>query len=161
MVWDKPYEPARNKRLDPELYCRAGKVCFITIRAYRRQAPFIRDEFNRMILDLLRQEADKRDYALFTYCLMPDHLHYLISPKRDGISVLSFTDQYKGKSTNSSWKIGWRGKLWQPRSFDHVVSDEEDLLAIDKYMRENPVRKELVDTPDKWPWAGQINPLPL
>lgn len=31
----KPYKPASNLRLDPELYEQAGIIVFITIRSYR------------------------------------------------------------------------------------------------------------------------------
>jgi putative transposase len=92
---------------------------------------------------------------------MPDHLHFLVSPRQDGISVLTFTDQLKGKATNRSWKAGWQGKLWQPRYYDHVIRTDESLVAIARYIVENPVRKGFVARAEDWPWSGQMNPLPL
>ena len=157
MPWDKPYRPLRNERLDAELYASAARVCFMTIRAYANQSPFIREDLNQLILDALREEQGRQNCAVFTYCLMPDHLHFLISPGQDGISVLTFTEQYKGKSTNRSWAMGWRGKLWQPRYYDHIVRAEEDLRAIAQYILENPVRRGLVGSAEDWPWSGQMN----
>jgi REP element-mobilizing transposase RayT len=78
----------------------------------------------------------------------------------DGVSVLRFTDQYKGKATNRSWTAGWRGKLWQPRYYDHIVRAEEDLYRIAEYIVNNPVRKRLTVCPEDWPWSGYLNPLP-
>ncbi len=160
MPWNKPYHPSRNQRLDPDQYTCANRVYFITIRAYLHQSPFVSTNLNQLVLDILREEQRRRECHIFTYCLLPDHLHYLISPSRDGVSVLQFTDQYKGKATNGSWTVGWRGKLWQPRSFEHIVRSEEDLGAIAEYIRNNPVRKDLCETPGDWPWAGSMNPLP-
>jgi putative transposase len=91
---------------------------------------------------------------------MPDHLHFLISPKIDGVSVFKFTDQYKGKTTNRGWAAGWRGKLWQPRYYDHIVRKEEDLYGIAKYILNNAVRRRLVARPEDWPWSGHMNPRP-
>jgi len=91
---------------------------------------------------------------------MPDHLHFLVSPGEDGASVLSFTEQYKGKTTNESWRFDWQGKLWQPRYYDHIVRDDEDLVLIARYILDNPVRKGLVKHAEDWPWSGQMNPLP-
>jgi putative transposase len=161
MPWNKPYHPPRNQRLDLELYTLANRVYFMTICAHLQQIPFIRDDLNRLILDTLREEQERQNCAIFTYCLMPDHLHFLVSPCQDGISVLTFTDQYKGKATNRSWTLGWRGKLWQPRYYDHIVRAEEDLRAIAEYIFYNPVRKNLVAHAEDWPWSGQMNPLPL
>ena len=161
MPWNKPYHPPRNRRLDPDLYARADHVCFITMQAYMHQSPFARDDLNRLILDALREEQERQNCAVFTYCLMPDHLHFLVSPRQDGISVLRFTDQYKGKTTNRSWTVGWQGKLWQPRYYDHIVRAEEDLRAIAEYILNNPIRKGLVERAADWPWGGYMAPLPI
>jgi REP element-mobilizing transposase RayT len=114
-----------------------------------------------MIIETLRQEQDRIACCVYTYCLMPDHLHYLISSCREGVSVLAFTDQFKGKTTNLSWKLGWHHKLWQPRYYDHIIRKDEDLFIIAKYILENPVRKGLVSTPAEWPWCGTLTPLPI
>jgi putative transposase len=161
MPWNKPYRPSTNQRLDPELYTYSHCICFMTIRAYREHSPFVRQDLNRLVLDTLREEQEHQNCMVFTYCLMPDHLHYLTSPRFDGNSVLKFTDRFKGKVTNGSWALGWRGKLWQPRYFDHIVRAEEGLLAIDEYILNNPVRKSLVERVEDWPWSGHMNPLPL
>ncbi len=159
MPWDKPYFPPANRRLAPELYACVNYVCFMTIRAHESRSPFVSPALNRIVLDVLREEQERQNCRVFTYCLMPDHLHFLVSPGIDGISVLRFTEQYKGKATNRSWKAGWHGKLWQPRFYDHIVRAEEDLYGIAEYILNNPVRKGLAVRSEDWPWAGHMNPL--
>jgi putative transposase len=159
MPWDKPYCPSKNQRLSNDLYTRANHFYFITIRAYNKSS-FLLHDLNKLILDVLREEQERQSCAVFTYCLMPDHLHFLVSPRMDGISVLKFTNQYKGKVTNRSWTVGWRGKLWQPRYYDHIVRAEEDLYRIAEYILNNPVRKGLAVCHEDWPWSGHMNPLP-
>jgi putative transposase len=161
MPWTKPYDPAHNQRLAADMYAYANRVYFMTIRAYLHQSPFVRDLMNKMIIDTLRDEQSPESCTVFTYCLLPDHLHFLISPQHDGISVLDFVDRFKGRTTNRSWRLGWRGKLWQPRSYDHVVRAGEDLSAIAPYILNTPVRKGLVSSAEEWTWGGQMNPLPL
>ena len=157
----KPYYRPKNQRLAPELYTHANRIYFMTICAYAHQSPFVRPNLNQQTLAILRDEQTRQNCRIFTYCLMPDHLHFLVSPNVDGISALTFTDQYKGKATNASWKLGWQGKLWQRRYYDHIVRQEEDLLAIAEYILNNPVRKELVQHPEDWLWSGHFNPLPI
>jgi putative transposase len=161
MPWNKPYVPPKNQRLAPELYTDANRIYFITIRAFGDQSPFVRAELNKRVLDVLREEQDRQNCAVYTYSLMPNHLHYLVSPRQDSISVLTFTDRYRGKVTNQSWTLGWRGKLWQPRFFDHIVRTDESLIAIAEYILGNPVRKRLVEHAEDWPWSGHMNPLPI
>jgi putative transposase len=155
----KSCQAPRNQRLRLDLYASSNCVYFITIHARLDQRPFIREDLNRLVLDVLREEEDRQKCDVYTYCLMPDHLHFLVSPRLDGISVLTFTDRYKGKTTNRSWGLGWRGRLWQPRSYDHIVRTDENLVTIADYIRSNPVRKGLVEYIDDWPWSGQFNDL--
>ena len=74
---------------------------------------------------------------------------------------MTFTDRFKGKSTNQSWSAGWTGHLRQPRFYDHFVRGEESLAAIARYILENPVRRGLVARVEDWPWGGEATPLPL
>lgn len=161
MPWDKPYHPPKNQRLDPLEYTYSYRVYFMTIRAYMDKTLFVRDDLNELVINVLRDEQSRQNCSVYTYCLMPDHLHFLISPRQDGISALTLTDRYKGKATNASWTVRRRGKLWQTRHFDHIVRTEESLTAISDYILTNPVRKGLVERPEDWKWSGLMNPLPL
>jgi len=107
MPWDKPYHPANNQRLDPDLYAQANRVVFITVRAYLNCIPFADAQLNQMILDTFRKEQERQNCSVFTYCLMPDHLHYLVSPNVDGISSLKFTDQLimSSAKTRICWQL--------------------------------------------------------
>ena len=156
----KPNRP-RNKRLDRELYAQANRVTFITICALRPPEPFVADALNLALVELLRENQFKDQCLIYTFCLMPDHLHYLISPQNDGSSVLTFTDRFKGRVMPLVRKHGWPGKLWQERYCDHIVREDEDLRAIALYILNNPVRKGLVERAGDWPYSGRMNPLPL
>jgi len=127
----------------------------MTLRAYRGQAPFREANLCQTIVQVLVEERQRQQCAIYVYCLMPDHLHMLLSPRREGLSVLTFVEQFKGKSTNKSWAVGWVGRLWQPRFYDHIVGHEESVKSIAEYVLGNPVRKGLVHEIDEWPWSGQ------
>ena len=161
MTTNKPYGPGKRIRLDRRLYMSANRVYFFTIRAYKNQAPFTDDALSRRAIDLLRDQSLASACRVFSYCLMPDHLHLLASPERNGVSVLEFVDRYKGRSTNESWTLGWAGKLWEPRCYDHIVRADEDLLALSRYILDNPLRKGLASAAERWPWSGLMNPLPV
>jgi putative transposase len=161
LPWTKPYRPPKNRRLAPELYHDPSRVCYITIRAYRNLRPFVLPALNQGIVELLHEEQARQRCRVFTYCLMPDHLHLLASPCEEGVSVLQFVDRFKGRATNESWKCGWEGKLWQPRYYDHVVRKDEDLRAIAEYVLHNPVRQGLVESVEDWPWGGEMDYLAI
>ena len=47
---------------------------------------------------------------------------------------------------------------WQAGYFDHVLRSDESTRDKWNYIRMNPVRKGLVESPDKWPFAGYFDP---
>ena len=38
------------------------------------------------------------------------------------------------------------GKLWQKHSYDHIVRDEKEVYAFQKYIRENPEKSHLKES---------------
>jgi len=46
--------------------------------------------------------------------------------------------------------------LWQPGFFDHVLRNDESYSQKWEYVRENPVRAELVVRADERPYQGEL-----
>jgi putative transposase len=145
-----------NHRLDADLYNRVGVYTFITLRSFDQAQPFTHSALAELIVRTLLAEQDRLGCQVSAYCLMPNHLHYLITPVREGCSVLTFTDQFKGKSTHFSWGLGWRGKLWQSRSYDHILRSDENWKGVAEYILLNPVRKGWVSDWADWKWSGLL-----
>jgi len=123
----------------------------IVIHAIAGASPFANHELARTTCNELRSLAESRQFYLATYCLLPDHLHVLLSPADSGLSVGEFIGQFKGRTTNQSWKLGWRGKLWQPRFYDHIVRASEGVPQTARYILENPFRAGLGENyPFRW-----------
>ncbi|MBZ5573145.1 MAG: hypothetical protein LAO09_14840 [Acidobacteriia bacterium] len=65
----------------------------------------------------------------------------------------------KGASArNVNRLLGCSGAVWQEESFDHVVRSDGSLEQKIEYIRQNPVRRGLVKTPDEyqWLWVGHV-----
>lgn len=45
--------------------------------------------------------------------------------------------------------------VWQPESYDHIVRNQQEFENIWKYIRQNPVKAELSDTPESYPFFWQ------
>lgn len=156
-----PHVPARNQRLAAQFYETAGQVCFLTIRAFRGQSPFIDPALADAVVEMLYAERERSRCYVHIYCLMPDHLQFMLSPWEDGCSVLIFADRFKGRSTNMSWEFGHVGKLWQPRNYDRVVRCEEAIEPVALYILSDPVRHGLAETPEAYRWSGAWDPFPV
>jgi hypothetical protein len=72
--------------------------------------------------------------------------------------VLDHLARFKSFTTNSSWKLGLQGQLWQKSSYDRVLDLQRPFQEVVKYTLENPVRKGLVQDWEEWPYARLVDP---
>jgi putative transposase len=84
--------------------------------------------------------------------LMPDHVHML----------LRFPLSVRMKKVVSDWKQYTAKRIdirWQRDFFEHRLRSDESLMEKAAYIRNNPVRKQLVDVPTAWPytWSWENN----
>ena len=89
--------------------------------------------------------------------VMPDHLHLLLTPLADAqgnpYSVVEILQSIKGASAHSINRALHRsGPVWQEESFDHVPRSNESFEEKLEYIRQNPVRRGLVERPEDYPW---------
>jgi REP element-mobilizing transposase RayT len=85
---------------------------------------------------------------------MPDHLHLVVTPTGENASSLKYLQYFKGWCGRELRLAGWQGDVWQKRSYDHLLRDDEDFQATAAYILANPVRKGLCAEPQDYPWSG-------
>ncbi len=141
--------------------------------AYRRHLPHFQSDFktyfitfvtqHRFVLPerardvVLRHVTQCAAYWLHVAVVMPDHVHLLATPTHALRVVIG---RIKGASSREvNLAIGRRGTLWQQESFDHELRSDESLLQKAEYIRQNPVRKGLVERAEDYPWLWW-NPRP-
>jgi len=123
----------------------------VVVRAVGHSTPFVDDRLATSCCRLLVDVCDKLNAYLGCYCLMPDHLHILLSPDQSGLQLGSILGRYKSLTTRQSWTFGHCGRLRQPRFYVHIVRKSEDIVAVARYIYENPDRKGLEkEYPYRW-----------
>jgi REP element-mobilizing transposase RayT len=128
---------------------------FVTFRKLLGE-PFSPAERDAVLRHCLHDHL--RTIHLHVAVVMPTHVHLLLTPLRDRMgwpySVAFILKQLKGCSARSINKLlGQSGvPVWQDESFDHVLRSEESLAEKMEYIRQNPVRAGLVQSPDDYPW---------
>ena len=61
----------------------------------------------------------------------------------------------------STRELNLPGAVWQGEFFDHVLRSSESYSQKWGYVKENPVRADLVKKSDEWPWQGEVESLTL
>ncbi len=86
---------------------------------------------------------DKKRYDLGAWVIMPNHTHLIVTPYENN-SIQEITHSWKSFTAheiNNSLKK--QGEIWQHESFDHIIRNEKQLHAIEKYIIENPIKAKL------------------
>ncbi|MEO8446332.1 MAG: transposase [bacterium] len=97
---------------------------------------------------------DGKDYELISYCIMPNHVHALITVERFLKPLYKTLQSIKRFSSRESNKILQRsGAFWNPENYDHIVRNQEEYEKIIKYILNNPVKANLVARPEDWKWS--------
>ena len=92
-------------------------------------------------------------WILHLLLLMPDHLHLIAAFPMGDVQA----------ETIRNWKrltARRTGIVWQKNYFDHRVRQEEGLKLKTDYIRQNPVRANLVKDVEAWPHFVDYRSIP-
>jgi putative transposase len=107
-------------------------------------------------VELLRQETETRDVRLLAYCLLPDHFHIVLWPRKDG--DLSRWMQWLSTSHVRRYHSQYQtsGHVWSGRFRAFPIQADEHLLTVLRYVEQNPVRlkKLKLRKPERWSWSS-------
>ena len=125
----------------------------VTQRGNRRQQTFFNDGDYAAYLELMAQWCREEGVEIWSYCLMPNHVHLIAVPKTEDGLRRAVGEAHRRYTRRINFREGWRGYLWQGR-FASFIMDEPYLLAAARYVELNPVRAKLVRQARRWPWSS-------
>lgn len=125
----------------------------VTQRGNRRARTFFEDGDYELYLDLLAEAAARARAAIWSYCLMPNHVHIILVPQDEDGLRRTFGDLHRRYTGYINARMRTTGHLWQGR-FSSVAMDEAHLVAALRYVALNPVRAGLVTAAVDWKWSS-------
>ena len=125
----------------------------VTQRGNRREAIFFQEGDHEIYLDLLAEQTAKACVEVWAYCLMPNHVHLILTPEHaDGLGR-AVGEAHRRYTNFINARGRWTGHLFQSR-FASVVLDDTHLVRAVRYVSLNPVRARLVKRPEEWKWLS-------
>jgi len=125
----------------------------VTQRGNRRAPIFLIAGDQSVYLRILREQVNRHGVEVWAYCLMPNHLHMIATPRDEGGLSRAFGEAHRRYTAFINKRQAWTGHLFQAR-FASVVMDETHLLTAARYVALNPVRARLVAKAEDWPWSS-------
>ncbi|MDJ0943575.1 MAG: transposase, partial [Kiloniellales bacterium] len=81
----------------------------VTQRGNRRLETFFEDDDYRAYLDLLAASCAEARVAVWTYCLMPNHVHLVLVPKEPDGLRRALGEAHRRYTRRINFREGWRG----------------------------------------------------
>lgn len=128
-------------------------ISHVTQRSAGREPCFIEDDDYLCMLGFLKESTQKYDYQVFAFCLMQNHVHFLLRPNNDNLQ-LAMRDLFSRYAMRFNRKYERRGHLFGGPYRQAVCLEEAYLLTASVYIHLNPVKAEIVDDPEDYRWSS-------
>jgi putative transposase len=130
-----------------------GAFYHVFSRGNQKQIVFRSDDDFYFFLKCLREAHEKFGVIVHVYCLMPNHYHLILeTPLGNLSSVMHFLNTAYTVYFNKKHKRC--GHLFQGRYRAILIEAESYAKVLSQYIHLNPVRSEIVDLPEKYPWSS-------
>ena len=131
-----------------------GQPQHVIQRGNNRNAIFGRAEDYALYLEALGRACERFECDLHAYMLMPNHVHLLLTPRREGgigKALQSLGRRYVQYFNSVHDRTG---TLWEGRYRATLIDGERYLLSCMCYMELNPVRAGMAALPAEYPYSS-------
>jgi len=133
-----------------------GIAYHVLNRRAGRATLFEKNEDYTSFVNVMAQASGRVPMRVVAYCLMPNHWHLVVWPRRDG--DLARYMQWLTTTHMRRWHAhhGTRGTgpLYQGRYKSFPMQDDRHFLIVCRYVERNPLRANLVERAEAWPWSS-------
>jgi len=146
----------RLKRLDTTFY-RGRSYVHWTFGIQGRKTGWLSEGHQDDLLPFLREWLVRYHLCCYSYCLMPDHGHFLIIGLNERSDQLAFVREF-----TRAWNQLLRPVQLSRQAYDTVLREEDRqgtaFSDLANYIWHNPVRAGFVDDWREWAFLGTALP---
>ncbi|HQP09949.1 MAG TPA: transposase [Candidatus Omnitrophota bacterium] len=130
-----------------------GVAHHVTQRGNNRQAVF-EDRVDYLnYCQWMNQYAGRNCLGILAYCLMPNHVHFIVIPEKEESLSKTFHAVHMRYAQYMNRKKEASGHLWQGRFYSCPLHDRHLYRAL-RYVEQNPVRGQIVDKAWQYLWSS-------
>jgi putative transposase len=125
-------------------------------RGVGRMRLFLKDADFEAFEQILEKTVESRPMRLLSYCLLPNHWHFVLWPEHDG--ELGAFMQKLTITHARNWQIHRRrvgyGHLYQGRYKSFPIEGDEHFYQVARYVERNALRANLVRRAEAWRFSS-------
>ncbi|WP_422013514.1 REP-associated tyrosine transposase [Roseateles sp.] len=139
-----------------------GATYFFTLNAADRSGQLLTDHIDALRASF-RAVRRSRPFVLDAICVLPDHLHLLMTLPPDDADFATRIMLIKqgfsrrvpqGERISASRAAKGERGLWQRRYWEHLIRDDADFERHVNYIHFNPVKHGWVEQAVDWPHSS-------
>jgi len=124
----------------------------IMLRGINRSNIFESDQDKDYFLNSMYRAREKGRFKVTGYCLMNTHVHLLLQESEEiGVSIKRITVSYVQWFNRKYNRVG---HLFQNRYESEPIEDERYLMAVLRYIHQNPIKAGMAKTESKYNWSS-------
>jgi len=129
-------------------------LCHIITRCNNKE-PLIHKELDfAKYKYILKACKGQHGFLLYNYVIMNSHVHLIIKlTETENISkIMHSINRWYARWYNEHY--GRKGHFWEDRFYAEPINEDDQFLAVMRYLDLNPVRAGLCKTPADWRHSG-------
>jgi len=132
----------------------AGYPHHIVQRGNNRENIFLDRTDYEKYLFLLAKYSEEKEASILAYCLMPNHVHLLVTPSHEETLAKMMQGVTLCYTQHFNRKTGRTGRLWECRYHSTTIDRDTYLWTVSKYIDNNPVRARISERPEDYPYSS-------
>jgi putative transposase len=125
----------------------------ITQRGNRGDHIFLQKEDYQTYLNILKEQCDRFDVSLYSYCLLPNQIHLIAEPQGAPMMARAIGETHRRYTNHINARENWRGHLFQDRFFSYAM-DEQHALRAARFIETLPVTMKIAPKPENYLWSS-------
>ena len=146
-------QPSLSSRPQFRRYLEENRAYLITTNTGSRRPLFLDPRLCAIVIDNLAFYRDRGNFSLHAWVLMPDHLHFVVTPR--GVELPDLMRNLKSYCAKQIREAaGIPGPVWQSRFHDQAMRNEFQYRQAIEYIHQNPVKAGLVQSDEEYKYSS-------
>lgn len=140
----------------PRRAAAGGIIYHVWNRANGRQGMFEKAADYEAFEQVLIEAQARIGMRMLAYCVMPNHWHLVLWPRRDGelSQFMAWLTLTHTQRWHAHYQSAGTGHLYQGRFKSFPVQSDEHFLTVCRYVERNALRAGLVGRAEEWRWSS-------
>jgi len=132
------------------------EIYHILNRANARVQIFDNDQDYQIFEVILEEAIEKFDMRLLAYCIMPNHWHLVLYPKKNGdlAKFMGWLSNTHTRRWHTSKNTIGEGHLYQGRYKSFICQKDNYFLNLVRYVESNAQKAGLCKLAEDWKWSS-------